>query len=406
MKRTIKAWCLLRDQYAHVKPVEETFGAAAEFIYDSAWDAAALTAAAPDIVVCVNDHSYEAAQCLLAARGAGIPSLVVQDGILEWRCQYENPRFGAGGAAPQHQPVMADKIACIGAQSARQIAAWGNAAKVEVAGMPRLDKMLAKGAQPRRQPGEKLLVMTAKKPWFDDAQREVTLRSLRELKEYLERQPQIEVVWRLTKDVASILGVENRLGELSTRELAEVLYEVDGVVTTVSTTILEAMLAGRPTAALDYHNAPRFVPTAWTITCREQIEAVVREALDPPANKLSFQEDCLRDVLRCDGAAAGHVAELMEKMAEIARQQREQGLPLRLPADLLGMSAAGQGGGAALGALYPGQALFSEDDPQVLQSMLARANAEISHLRLQLEAQRGGYWIARAGRFLYHKLVK
>ena len=73
MKRTIKAWCLLRDQYAHVKPVEETFGAAAEFIYDSAWDAAALTAAAPDIVVCVNDHSYEAAQCLLAARAGGHP---------------------------------------------------------------------------------------------------------------------------------------------------------------------------------------------------------------------------------------------------------------------------------------------------------------------------------------------
>ena len=129
MKRMIKAWCLMRDQYAHVKPVEETFGAAAEFIYDSEWDADKLTAAEPDIVVCVNDHSYEVAQCLLAARGAGIPSLVVQDGILEWRCQYENPRFGAGGAAPQHQPVMADKIACIGAQSARQIAAWGNAAE-------------------------------------------------------------------------------------------------------------------------------------------------------------------------------------------------------------------------------------------------------------------------------------
>ena len=261
--------------------------------------------------------------------------------------------------------------------------------------MPRLDKMLAKGAQPRRQPGEKLLVMTAKKPWFDEAQREVTLRSLRELKEHLDSQPQIEVVWRLTKDVASILGVENRLGELSTRELAEVLYEVDGVVTTVSTTILESMLAGRPTAALDYHNAPRFVPTAWTISCGEQIEAALREALNPPANKMSFQEDCLRDVLRCDGAAAGHVAELMEKMAEIARQQREQGASLKLPPGLLGTSAAGQGeGGAALGRSTRGRRVFTEDDPVVLQGMLARPNAEIASLRQELETRRVGYWIS------------
>jgi hypothetical protein len=404
MMRAIKAWCLLRDQYAHVKPVEETFGGGAEFVYDSEWDADKLVEARPDVVVCVNDHTYEVAQCLLAARRAGIPSLVVQDGILEWRCQYENPRFGAGGAAPQHQPVMADKIACLGAQSARQIAAWGNQAKVEVTGMPRLDKMLAKGPQPCKQPGEKLLVMTAKKPWFTDEQREVTLRSLRDLKETLESQPQIEVVWRLTKDVSDILGVENRLSELSTGELSEVLYEVDGVVTTVSTTILESVLAGRPVAALDYHNVPRFVPTAWTISCAEQIEAVVGEILNPPANKLSFQRDCLADVLRCDGPAAGHVAELMEKMAEIASQQREQGLMLKLPADLLGVTGSSlPEAPASLEALYPGQEIFSEDDPVVLQSMLARANAEVTNLQRQLESQHIGYWISHLGNFFYKK---
>src|SRR5690606_26345251 len=122
--------------------------------------------AAPDILVCVNDFPYEIMRCIDAARAANIPSLVLQDGILEWRCQYENPTFGFGGGAPQHQPVIADKIACIGHQSARQIAAWGNAHKVVVTGMPRMDYLLDYEVTPPSHPAKRLLVMTAKKPGF------------------------------------------------------------------------------------------------------------------------------------------------------------------------------------------------------------------------------------------------
>ncbi|MDB6023621.1 MAG: hypothetical protein JWQ04_3478, partial [Pedosphaera sp.] len=105
----MKVWCLLRDQFAHVRPIEAAFGGRAEFVIDETWDPASLVNSAPDLVLCVNDYFYDVASCLDAARQARIPSLVLQDGILEWRCQYENPLFGAGGGAPQHQPVLADK---------------------------------------------------------------------------------------------------------------------------------------------------------------------------------------------------------------------------------------------------------------------------------------------------------
>ena len=137
--RPLLVWCLLRDQRAHVDPVERHFGDVAEFVYDEAWEAEAMRQRRPDLVLCVNDYPYDVARCLDAARKEGIPSLVLQDGILEWRCQYANPLFGAGGGAPQHQPVLADKIACIGPSSARHMASWGNAARVEVTGMPKLD---------------------------------------------------------------------------------------------------------------------------------------------------------------------------------------------------------------------------------------------------------------------------
>src|SRR5690349_17682465 len=93
----LTVWCLLQDQLGHVKPAEERLDGAARFVYDAAWDPAAMLAAEPDVVVCVNEHYSEVTDCLLAAQRAGIPTLTVQDGILEWRCQYENPLFGHGG---------------------------------------------------------------------------------------------------------------------------------------------------------------------------------------------------------------------------------------------------------------------------------------------------------------------
>ena len=110
--RPLVVWCLLRDQRAHVESVERHFGGEAEFVYDAAWDPAALLAGRPDLVLCVNDYHYDVARCLDAARGAGIPSLVLQDGILEWRCQYENPLFGSrrGRAAASARPGGPDRL--------------------------------------------------------------------------------------------------------------------------------------------------------------------------------------------------------------------------------------------------------------------------------------------------------
>ena len=115
--KPLSVWCLVRDQFAHVKPVEQFLGGRADFKYDSSWSPSQMLDAGPDVVICVNDVHYDVCRCLDAARRGGIPSIVLQDGILEWRCQYENPRLGAGGGAPQHQPVLADRIACIGPTS-------------------------------------------------------------------------------------------------------------------------------------------------------------------------------------------------------------------------------------------------------------------------------------------------
>ena len=382
----MKVWCLFRDQFAHVRPVEAICHGQAEFVFDEVWDPANLVNSHPDIVLCVNDYFYDIVRCLDAAKQAGIPSLVLQDGILEWRCQYENPLFGAGGGAPQHQPVMADKIACLGQQSARQIAAWGNTAKVEVTGMPRLDYLLARPPSVTQKPGRRILVMSAKNPGFTVDQRAITLQSLKDIKVVLGAQSNLEVWWRVSKSVAAQLQVENQMEQIASLELVKILEQVDAVISTPSTAILEAMLLGRPVAALDYHNVPRYLPTAWTISARDQIGAVVSELLAPAGAKMAFQRDCLADTLECEGTAAERIRELMSRMTEQGREARRTGATLKLPADLLGSGKTFHVfGRPPLAALYPEPTAFAESSVEALQVRLARAENE----RSRLEAENG-----------------
>ena len=402
----LRILALLRDQHAHVRPVETTMGAGARFVLDETWNPAVVEAVKPDLVVCVNDWPDEVAACLDTARRARIPSLVLQDGILEWRCQYENPLFGAGGGAPQHQPVLADKIACLGVQSARHIAAWGNADKVEVTGMPRLDYLRGRASPPLRRPGNRLLVMTAKNPGFTPEQRAVTLRSLRDVKSALEGRSDLDVVWRVGRSLAETLGVQTQFEAAASEELVAILERVDAVITTPSTALLEAMLAGRPVAALDYHNVPRFAPTAWTISAAEQIAPVLADLLTPSPRKMAFQQMCLRDSLECDEAAAPRVARLMREMVVAARS-----LPAtarwQLPANMLGASLAPvPTAGPELEDLYPEQALYADRDVRELQVRLARSQKENEQLRQALRERGLASGLREFGRRLIEALER
>ena len=405
LTKPLSVWCLLRDQFGHVKPVEEFLGDRAAFVYDSSWDPSLMLAAAPDVVICVNDVHYGVGLCLVVARKAGIPSVVLQDGILEWRCQYENPRLGVGGGPPQHQPVLADKIACIGPSSARHISSWGNEGKVEVTGMPRLDLLSASEVSQRRRSGSRLLVMTAKKPGFTEEQVSITLQSLRDLKNHLDSLAGVEVTWRLTKNLATQIGVENRLTSLDGGELAEQLRWVDAVITTPSTAMLEAMTFERPVGCLDYHNTPRFVPTAWAISAPEQIEKVVAEILAPSAAKMAFQRVCLHDALLCEGSAAARVGELILRMASgVGRVEGNGSIPHRAAREATASHDGSRTTVPSLSELYPESSVFEDNDPRSLQVRLARAESENARLVRQRSERGLGYWVQTAGRATARRL--
>lgn len=348
-----------------------------------------------DLVLFYSEHFDRFRSIIEPLRSRRVGTLYLLDGILEWRNAWEN-RAEEPACPWAMRPVLADVAACIGASQARVLAGWGNFGRLEIVGVPRFDALrqgfLARHF-PRREPdGQfRLLVMTAKCPGFTAAQVATTVRSLQELREHCPRHladgREVVVTWRLTSGLAEALGVENHLQELTGRELAEVLEQHDAVISTPSTAGLEAMLAGRPLAWLDYHRVPQMVPAAWTIGSAQDFPMVLEELARPTPRRLLWQEQLLVDHLYLGEPASERLERLIRRMLERLAAALEGAEPSDLRGPLLEppQSLANQ---FEHSALFPGFAEFQEREMVVLQTEWAHARREIDHLQRELQQAR------------------
>jgi len=269
-----------------------------------------------------------------------VPILILADGILEYRNTWEHPDLPD---ASMFQPLTAHKLACIGRGQVRVIESWGNIGKCEFVGLPRMDAVNENSVPPVRTEGPfRLLIATANTPAFNDEQRETVVQSLTHIRERLEKNPKVngrqcEVTWRLTDGLERAIGLPE--SEIPSEEwdapkrkpLSEVIDEVDAVITTPSTLYLESVLKKRPTAILDFHNRPHYVPAAWTINAPIHFNWTLRELADPPGHKMLFQEATLQDQLECEGSATDRLMELMETMIESGKVARAENESIKLP---------------------------------------------------------------------------
>lgn len=288
-------------------------------------------------VVVTHDMYFEPGRTLIRrAVEANIPTLILADGILEYRNTFEQPQL----AGTIFQPVLGHKVACLGRSQARTIERWGNMGKTEVVGSPRFDCFY--GAKRReRRPNEpfRILITTALNPYFTEAHRVAILSSLRDFKKFFDSnkcfgETVIEPVWRLTKGLEQEIGIGSK-GDTGGKDLMTLLQEVDALISTPSTCLLEGMLLGLPVATLDYCNVPLYVQPAWRITAQSHIAATVAELITPPAAKMLFQEETLHDALECNSPAVPRLLQLIEEMFSHGLQAKGRNGPLFLPANLL-----------------------------------------------------------------------
>lgn len=349
-----------------------------------------------DVCLFFSEHFDRFREAVGELKARGVATLYAMDGILEWRNTWElNP--DSLSCPWTMRPILSHKVACIGKSQVRVLESWGNGGKCELVGIPRFDSLHDR--RPReRQPGEpfRVLVMTAKFPAFTPAQMERTLKSLSDLKAWFAENPRVEgvavePVWRITHSLEETLGVKNDLRDLTGKDLATTLANVDAVVTTASTAMLEGMLQGVPVALLDYHHCPIYVPAAWTIASRDALPRMMLELISPPPEKRDLQRFLLADALQLESSATDRMVELILAMGREAQSAAEQNRPLAFPDWMLtGRMPAGEERTtptiSAASLAFAKNAGVDDPSPEVLalQADLAQARRELKLIRGEL----------------------
>ncbi len=294
-----------------------------------------------DLAIFYSEHFHRFRKAWLQLHERGCHTIYAIDGILEWRNAWEN-RPDEPACPWTMRPVLSDKVACIGSSQARVLEAWGNLDKTEVVGIPRFDSISASDRRANSETDRpfRFLIATAKWPAFTEDQRKAITQSLLDLRNFFAENPvlqgrPIQVVWRVAGGLEEVLGVENQLDDVTGRELNEVLEEVDAVITTPSTVMLEAMLHNLPVSLLDYTNSPEYVPAAWTIRAPEHIENVVQQLLQPSQRRLQLQDALLRDSLQFSESASARLAQLAQEMIRIGYDCRQAGRAVEFPNQIL-----------------------------------------------------------------------
>lgn len=210
------------------------------------WEFSDLDLAPVGLIAVKDCESPLAVAALRWARRRGVPSLLLMDGVVEYRNTFVNPD------APECylRPVPVDVVACAGEIDRARLWSWGNVAIAT--GLPRIAAAFQKSLPSFSLDSGKLLIATARRPAFDATERSRLLAALRDVRGAAQEAGWGDrLAWRLTAGLSDELGVRN-----DSRPLRECLAECLAVLTTPSTLLLEAMAAGRACGILHPQDGP------------------------------------------------------------------------------------------------------------------------------------------------------
>lgn len=280
-------------------------------------------------------HSAQSRRLLRDARAQDATTLLLMDGIVEWRNTFRNPRAGDRFL----RPAPCDVVACAGPIDQRRLEAWGNIARVT--GLPRLAANTSQ--RPRRPdftpPGPaRVLLATARNPVTDPGDRRRLRVGLQLAAAAIERAGATPI-WRVAPAMARELGVAN-----DDRPLAATLAACHAAITTVSTLMIECMQAHLPTALLWPYGSdvPCWQSASWgwpgghrehrafeaAVGCDRRVadlmtgrgadglDALVASLLAPPHSALSRQRAILAQLHRSDPSPALALADLITELLE------------------------------------------------------------------------------------------
>lgn len=231
------------------------------------------------VVNCI-DTSATARQILESAARMSVPRVYLFDGIYDVVNAYNNPAHRWG----QMEPLLYTHIACVDRWSYRKFAALG--AKTH-AWLP-TRAAPHESAEPVVDRGSTFLIATARTPAFDAGERSRLKELLALTMAALDR---LGVAYRFRigdMELLTSLGISPDRNDLHD-SFANCICRYRCLITTPSSIATTAMLAGIPTAILDYRDGPLTQQAGWRIHRSADIESALRSMLDPAPDRMMFQ---------------------------------------------------------------------------------------------------------------------
>lgn len=244
-------------------------------------------------------HSYlspRANYFILQAKARSIPTLFLVDGPLEWSNSYNNPslqktnRFFRGYLM---EPLIHDVILAVSAAQASYLA-FRNPDR-DLTFMTYKNKRLTSvKSAPLSVKRWQFLITTAKTPYFGDEEKHNLIHMLKHLIAVLEQHGYSYVFRIFDHALREALSPKENLLEGS---FAEVLQQVECVIGTPSSVLLQSMASDKPTGTLIYRDSPLFYQTGWLVADLYSLETTLASMILREETRMDFQTCCLKQNL-------------------------------------------------------------------------------------------------------------
>lgn len=267
----------------------------------------------PVVVIFMADWIYQIENMIIKLHERNIPTILLMDGIIEWKGYFENPKWSYGDNPSPFIPILCDKVLVPGFSTFRFLEYFGNEGKCEIVGQPRFDVYQDRKRVAPKNKKKIIGVMSANTAGYTESQVDESIRLFEDIFRFGQSHD-FHIAWRLRKGFHE--KIKYSIQNDSSTTLLEFLNKVDCVICQPSTAAYEAMILELPVAIADYNIAPNLITSAWSIHSKDQIEPIVKELLNPSALKLHLQNQLLDDTIAFIGKSSYIVGGIINDLAE------------------------------------------------------------------------------------------
>jgi SAM-dependent methyltransferase len=235
--------------------------------------------------------------------------MVVEHGNLDARAFTKLRRFN---------PMFCDAAACMGQMSYELIKKANPRKKLYVTGFPYFDSLVTDKSKTEHE-GTNVLIVTS--PTFTRSGDETQKRFIKQLYTQAKKDlPKMNIELRSKNYLDEIPSVKSKEGPIH-----DILRETDIVLGTPSTTLLESMVLGIPTAMIRIPGERKqFMECSWTVSRIGDVKSVVTNMINAPSAALDLQAKRAHSMTKClDGPAE-------ERFCIAVKSLVNSGLPTRV----------------------------------------------------------------------------